>query len=93
MTKVIFRKDKQDGTIIAFLPEFVASYGKIACYDILAAHSEATIDYYRKNTTKATEEEYRKLFINLQLIGYNDLVVKQRISTNDIVSNSMNRYL
>ena len=92
-TKVIFRKDKKDNTIIAFFPELTAKYGHIACYDLMGEHGEATLEYYRKNTTKATEEEYQKLLNTLRVIGYNDLVIKQRMTTCDLVSMNMNRYL
>jgi len=77
-TKVIFRKDKQTGEIIAFFPE-TYEYGDLMSYAHLGQHSSATIFYYHY-TKKATKEEYQELYNELtNLVGYN-LKVMQRMT-------------
>ena len=85
MTKVIFRKIKNhkssdlgDG-IIAFFPP--VERGKITSYMHYGQHSDASIDFYRKNTMKATSDEYRNLLNELEtLVGYDNLQIMQKIS-------------
>lgn len=77
---VIFRKDKKTKEIIAFIPEAIVNYGNILCYVHVGQHSEASLHYYW-DTVKATEEEYKPLLKELQVI-YNDetLIVKNRLN-------------
>ena len=82
--KVIFRKVKSGdfkGDIIAFFPELPATFGNMVCYQHIGQHGEACIDYYYHNTVKATSEEYKELYRELQRI-YDDviLVIKQRLN-------------
>ena len=85
MTRVIFRKIKNhkpsdlgDG-IIAFLPP--VERGKITSYMHYGQHSDASYDFYRKDTKKATPDEYKNLLNELEtLVGYDDLRIMQRIS-------------
>ena len=80
MIKVIFRKDKKDGTVIAFFPEFEANRGRIACYEHIGQHGEADLMYYWQNTKKATPEEYEPLYRELtDCVGYVGLIVMQRL--------------
>lgn len=84
--KVIFRKDKQDGIITAFLPELSANRGKMVCYQHIGQHGEACLDYYW-STEKANENEYADLLKELAEI-YDDfeLDVKQRLYYNDLTN-------
>lgn len=80
MTKIIFRKDKRDGTIVAFFPDFEANYGRIACYEHIGQHGEADLMYYWNDTKKATPEEYTDLYNELtNLVGYDDLTIRQKL--------------
>lgn len=84
--KVIFRKDKQDGIITAFLPELTANRGNILCYQHIGQHSEACLEYYW-STEKASPNEYADLLKELAEI-YDDceLDVKQRLYYNDLTN-------
>ena len=89
--KIIFRKDKKNSEIIAFLPESTAKIGHMVCYDRVSSHSEASYDYYLNNTTKATPEEYEQLLKIMKHIYEEDksdgdftLVIKQKINHNDL---------
>lgn len=81
MTKVIFRKDKKTGEIIAFFPETYKEYknGRMLCYVHIGQHGEANLEYYW-DTKKAIEVEYKTLLNELILIGYDDLKIMQRMS-------------
>lgn len=79
ITRVIFRKDKSTGEIIAFFPESY-EYGDLMCYVHNGQHGNATIQYYW-NTSKATPQEYHELLTELtDLIGYKNLKVMQRMT-------------
>ena len=84
--KVIFRKDKQCGDVIAFLPELTANRGNILCYQHIGQHGEACLEYYW-STEKASENEYADLLKELAEI-YDDceLVVRQRLCYNDLTN-------
>ena len=74
-TKVIFRKDKEDGDIIAVFPEDKQDNGMIGCYAHIGQHSTMSLDYYKK-TIPATPEEYKDLKAELEnKVGYNLEVV------------------
>ena len=83
--KVIFRKDKE-GNIIAFLPELRVNHGNIMSYMHIGQHSEASYQFYTE-TKKADKSEYNSLLGELKRI-YDDciLVVKQRLSYDDLVN-------
>lgn len=76
MTKVIFRKDKKTGEVIAF---FLESYknGTLMCYAHNGQHSTAELTYYW-TTIKAKPLEYKELEKELiELYGY-QLEIKQK---------------
>ena len=77
MTKVIFRKFKQGGDIIALFPEQVNRL-TVASYMHVGQHSDA--DYFGviSATIPATESEYANLLAELKSIGYDDLQVMKR---------------
>ena len=85
MTKVVFRKIKNhdsahlgDG-IIAFFPE-TRNNGDVLSYMHHGQHGDASLEFYRKDTAKASPEEYKSLLSELEnLVGYDDLRVMQRL--------------
>lgn len=73
--RVIFRKWRNTGNVIAFFPdqrdgEFIGSYEHVG------QHSNAT--YPHSQTIPATPEEYADLLRELQGIGYELRVVRRR---------------
>lgn len=76
-TKVIFRKDKEDGDVIAVFPEDKQDNNMIGCYAHIGQHSTMSLDYY-KETVPATPEEYKDLKAELEnIVGYNLEVVTE----------------
>ena len=79
-TKVIFRKWKDNGQIIALFPEntdrrklTVSSYGHLGQY------ADADYNGVISLTTLAREEEYKDLLAELKSIGYENLrILKKR---------------
>lgn len=79
MTKVVFRKFKQGGEIIALFPEQINHRNLTVCsYMHVGQHSDADYNGVISATTLATESEYAALLSELKSIGYNDLRVIKR---------------
>jgi len=83
-TKVIFRKCKDNGDIVAFFPDTfadrktVSSPCRLMSYMHIGQHGEAHIDFYRLSTKPAKSFEYAELLDELQnAVGYNLQVVKR----------------
>jgi len=76
--RVIFRKWKDTGDIIAFLPDEPANYGHVLSYMHIGQHGEADYNHCLNITIPATPEEYKDLLEELQSIGY-DLIVRKRM--------------
>ena len=77
--RVILRKDKTDGSIVAFLPNNRARFGYVMCYAHIGQHSEASLDYYR-TTLPLKPEDYSAgdaMVRELTAIGYEVLLVKR----------------
>jgi hypothetical protein len=68
LTRVVFRKHKVDGGIIAFFPEITVNYGNIMSYERVGQHGEASYRYYLECTVKATADEYNGLLNELRSI-------------------------
>lgn len=85
--EVLFRKDRKDGTITAFIPSMSVFRGEIGCYQHIGQHGTASINYYN-DTLKASEKEYRDLLSELKLI-YDDyeIVVRHRLNYDKLVEN------
>lgn len=78
--RVVLRKDKEDGSIVAFLPDATANLGRVMCYAHIGQHSEASLDYYRLNTTPLTPEDYSAgdaMVRELTSIGYEVRLVRR----------------
>lgn len=80
MTRVIFRKWKDSGNIIAFFPDTVndCNYSFIMSYEHLGQHGEADYNGLLPLTKRATRVEYYPLLQELQSIGYDDLKIYYR---------------
>ena len=81
--EVVFKKDRDDGEVIAFFPQSVsdgsANDGMISCYAHMGQHQEASLDYF-KACKPCSEDEYDGLLNELESI-YDDtkIVVKQNM--------------
>ncbi len=80
MTKVLFRKFKEDGEIIALFPEQrYSNVGySINSYMHLGQHGAAEYDHVIATSNPAREHEYQPLLAELISVGYDDLRVMQR---------------
>lgn len=79
-TPVIFRKFKNDKSIIALFPCEAGTNDPYTCnsYQHIGQHGSATIDLCSIGTLPAKPEEYKDLFEELVKIGYDDLKVYKR---------------
>ncbi len=83
MTRVIFRKWRDTGEIIALFPELIVTEsGMCESYMHIGQHSEANYNHLVAGwyglTVPATPEEYATLLAELELIGYDDLVIRKK---------------
>lgn len=77
MTKVIFRKTK-DNTIIALFPYIVFEYNdNVLSYTHIEQHFEIDYNFCIKQTKQATKNDYKQLYNELINIGYN-LSIKKK---------------
>lgn len=79
ITKVIFRKWKSNGDIIALFPELPGSVRPGTClsYEHVGQHGAASLSLTQAHTTLATEQEYRDLKRELESCGYRLKVLKR----------------
>lgn len=75
VTKVIFRKFKEDD-VIALFPEQTNTRFTL-CYMHIGQHSDCDYNHIVSTTKLATEEEYADLKKELESIGYNLKVIKK----------------
>lgn len=86
MIKVIFRKDKKTGEVMAVFPSMAGDcfyFITCLCYSHVGQHSKTSFNYYYESTTPASETEYRDLLNELQSIYDNQLTVSSRITHAD----------
>lgn len=80
---VIFRKDKDNGEVVAVFPTFFY-YGSVRwteawCYTHATQHGEINYYYYLMQTKPATEDEYAPLLKELEnTVGYKNLKVYKK---------------
>ena len=82
-TPVIFRAWKESGNVIALFPTIAADYrNSVLCqsYEHVGQHGAASIPTVMGDSRPATEAEYAPLLKELETIGYENLVIRQRIS-------------
>lgn len=77
MNKVVFRKFKQGGDIIALFPEHTNRL-MVGTYMHVGQHSDADYTGVIAVTTPASESEYAGLLAEMKSIGYDDLQVMKR---------------
>lgn len=77
-TKVIFRKFRDDGTVIAIFPEIKEGPYLVSCYMHLGQHGATTTDIISLSAP-AKPEEYAALARELQSIGYT-LTIRKRFN-------------
>ena len=78
-TIVIFRKWQNDD-VIALFPEIPANNSGTFCqsYEHVGQHGAADYAGVVSRTKPASQDEHIKLLQELQMIGYDDLVVRKR---------------
>ena len=76
-TKVVFRKYRDNGDILALFPDVPFSSGCIMSYEHTGQHGGAHYGHCIARTKPATEKEYEALRAELESIGY-DLEIKKR---------------
>lgn len=79
-TKVIFRKFKDNGDVIALFPELVNPYNRL-CESHMHGdgNSGANYSYLIDDATlPAKPEEYAPLLAELKTVGYADLAIRSR---------------
>ena len=79
MDRVIFRKWKDNGDIIALLPDNDANPGNVNMYEHVGKHGDGSPTIVNGRTTLATPDEYADLLEELTLMGY-DLRVMKRLN-------------
>ena len=84
MTKIVFRKFRKNGDVIALFPERIWNQHdySIASYMHVGQHSGADYDHIIRATIPATESEYADLLAELKSIGYDDLRVMRKCRPN-----------
>ena len=79
MTRVIFRKFKEDNEIIALFPDEIANeHNECWSYMHIGQHSPADYNGVIRSTKPAAEDEYAPLLEELKYVGYDDLKVCKR---------------
>jgi hypothetical protein len=75
--RVIFRKWRGSGDVIAFFPDQVDG-PYIGSYEHIGQHGNAS--YPHPQTERAKPEEYADLLAELKAIGYDDLRIVTRVT-------------
>ena len=78
ITKVVFRKYKDNGSILALFPEEQESCGMVMCYEHVGQHGAGDYIHCISITTPATPSEYKSLQNELEGRGYNLKIRKKR---------------
>lgn len=78
-TKVIFRKFKTGGDVIAIFPEIQDGYGTVLSYQHIGQHGACCINF-SSFTVPANGTEIRPLLKELKSIGYTDLKIVKRMT-------------
>lgn len=81
LTKVVFRKWKDNGSIIAFFPEERFTHARYTCmsYEHIGQHGEASYSGLLSLTKLAKPNEYKALKRELEGLGYNLKVIKKYV--------------
>jgi hypothetical protein len=77
MDRIIFRKWKHNGSIIAILPNNPSNQGFVDMYEHIGQHGEGNYQAVLLQTVPAKPEEYQDLLAELKQIGYRPKIVKR----------------
>jgi hypothetical protein len=82
-TKVIFKKHRDTGEIVAFFPAIAHDVNGqyMVCYAHIGQHSSSCMGYFRE-CIPATQEEYASLKAELESLGYT-LKIARKITQKD----------
>lgn len=82
-TKVIFRKWKDSGEIIAIFPESIDKRTlNVSSYEHIGQHADIDYNSIISSTIIAKEEEYKYLLSELKHIGYENIRILKRFNRN-----------
>jgi len=70
VTKVVFRKFKDGGDVIALFPDQEEYGGRVVCYQIIGQHGSADYRGVMRSTRAAMRDEYLPLLRELTSLGY-----------------------
>lgn len=84
-TRVIFRKFKQGGDIIALFPHVPGTNNPLTmrCYPHLGQHGSIEERAVPGLTVTATPSEYKDLLAELQRVGYDNLDIRMNLTSKD----------
>lgn len=77
-TRVVFRRYRKEGDIIAILLDVAANPGYVVCYQHIGQHGEGKYWGIMADSRRAAPEEYAQLKKELEQIGYIVHVRKRR---------------
>lgn len=78
--RVVFKKDRKTGEIVAVLPEGKGGSLMVSCYTHEGQHSVCSVGYLLSEVVSASEPEYRPLLEEMQsLYGETRLLVRKRL--------------
>lgn len=78
-TKVVFRKYKDNGAILALFPEVDEGNYKCSCYERIGQHGSADYQHCISITKPAKPDEFESLKKELESRGYNLDIKKKYI--------------
>ncbi len=87
MTPVIFKKESGGAQVYAAFPTIAGNDNPqtMACYAHIGQHGIADAGYVRE-TKPAKPSEYADLLAELRAIGYDDLVIRHRLTRADYLA-------
>jgi len=79
ITKVVFRKTKKGGHVIAVFPQISWNYTLYMAYTPETGHYGVIPEWVRRNTKPVKKEECQNFIQHLMNIGYYNLCVMPRV--------------
>lgn len=79
--KVMFRKCKDNGEIVAVFPYEIADFNNnVTCYAHIGQHGACSYEWVLTETRAAKTEEYHDLAVELRNQGYDNLkIIKKKM--------------
>lgn len=78
-TLVLFRKNLRGGDVVAVFPFLNAGEGYMTSYAHIGLHSKCSWEYVKEDTKPASTEDYEELRQELLNIGYENIIVINRL--------------